>query len=104
MKLSKLCVLTSNTNKACDVSRTITTGLFPTIIYRANSPTMYARVMNLNFITSICRQNLRWGLLDILNHEKHQAKMDMNERKTLKHNPTPDKRGEKNHQILQQKM
>ena len=47
---NKPVALTSNTTNACDVSRTK--------IYRANSPIIYARVMNLNFIAYITKEGV----------------------------------------------
>ena len=53
-----------------------------TKIYRANSPTIYACVMNLNFIAYIVKINLRWSLHYIFNHARWCMRG-----KTLKHKP-----------------
>ncbi len=53
-----------------------------TKIYRANSPTIYACVMNLNFIAYIVKKNLRWSLHYIFNHARWCMRG-----KTLKHKP-----------------
>ena len=52
--------LTSNTIKVCDVSRTT--------IYRANSPTIYARVNEHEFIAYIANHYRWWSFLYIQNH------------------------------------
>jgi len=58
-----------------------------TNIYRANSPTIYARVMNLNFIAYIVKHNLRESFHYIFNHAKQQTKKECMRGKTLKHKP-----------------
>jgi hypothetical protein len=52
-------VLTLNTTKVCDVSKTT--------IYRANSPTIYARMNDLDFIAYIANQGSKvvGGVSDI---------------------------------------
>jgi hypothetical protein len=52
--------LTSKATKECDVSITM--------IYRANSPTNYARVSELEFHCIFCQFNLWWSFLYISNH------------------------------------
>jgi hypothetical protein len=66
--------LTSNTTKVCDVSRTI--------IYRANSPSIYARVNELEFHCVYCQPILLVEFpLYILNHAKHARQMLKNKTK-----------------------
>ena len=57
-----------------------------TNIYRANSPTIYARVMILNFIAYIVKHNLWESFHYIFNHAIHN-KYEMHERQTLKNKP-----------------
>ena len=52
--------LTTKATKSCAVSRTT--------IYRANSPTIYACVNELDFIAYIVKYNLWWSFLYIYNH------------------------------------
>jgi hypothetical protein len=60
--------LTSINKKVCDASRTI--------IHRANSPTIYARVNELEFHCIYCQPMLLVEFpLYILNHEKHARQM-----------------------------
>jgi hypothetical protein len=66
-------LLTSNTTKVCDVSKTT--------IYRANSPTIYARMNDLDFIAYIANQGCWWSFHYILNHAKHARQMLKNKPK-----------------------
>jgi hypothetical protein len=65
--------LTSNTTKVCDASKTT--------IYRANSPTIYAHVNDLDFIAYISNQGCLWSFLYILNHAKYERQMLKNKTK-----------------------
>jgi hypothetical protein len=80
--ISKPILLTHSTTNARDVSRTN--------IYRANSPTIYARVMNLQIIAYIVKLNLwesfHYIYIYIFNHATHN-KYEMHERQTLKNKP-----------------
>jgi len=74
--MTEMVALTSNTTKVCDVS--------DTTIYRANSPTMYACVNELDFIAYIANQDCWWSFLYILDHAKdtmHEGKMLKNKTK-----------------------
>jgi hypothetical protein len=73
--------LTLNTTKLCDVSKTT--------LYRANYPTIYARVNDLDFIAYIANQGYWWSFRYILNHAKHARKMLKNKTKAQK--PIPFK-------------
>ena len=70
------------------LTQTITNTVYVsrTNIYRANSPTIYACVMNLNFIAYIVKNKLWESLHYIYNHAKHN-KDEMHERQTLKNKP-----------------
>jgi hypothetical protein len=66
--------LISNTKKVCDVSRTV--------VYRTNSPTIYARVNELEFHFIYCQPMLLVEFpLYILNHAKHARQMLKNKTK-----------------------
>jgi hypothetical protein len=71
--------LKSNTTEVCDVSKTT--------IYRENSPTIYARVNNLNFIAYIANQGCWWSFLYILNRAKKHTMIQGIKGKCLRTKP-----------------
>jgi hypothetical protein len=71
--------LTLNITKVCDISRTT--------IYRANSPTIYAGVNDLDFIAYVANQGCWWSFLYILNHAKKHTIMQSMKGKFLTTKP-----------------
>ena len=57
MLMNKTVIPISNATRVCDIGTTT--------IYRANSPTIYACVMNLNFIAYIANHYHWWSFLYI---------------------------------------
>src|SRR3954466_7004326 len=83
--MNKMVIPISNSTKVCDIGTTT--------IYRANSPTIYACVMNLNFIAYIANHYHWWSFLyRYIPHAKQQQRCKSMRSKctrtNLMHKPT----------------